>query len=96
MLANMFEGMDRAVIQSVFQSNNFNMERTVDNLLTLNSIDTAPSVPKKREESIPVSSSLAEARALHAQRQAAEKQQEFSRGREKKKWRNPLPDDFLR
>jgi hypothetical protein len=105
MMAAMFEGMDRAVIQSVFQTNNFNVERTIDNLLALNSTDTPPARPKNTNDSTPISSSLAEARALHARRQAAEKKDaqkgsgsttESSGDRSTKKWRNPLPDDFLR
>ena len=86
-ISQMFEGMDKSVIQAVYNVNNNNLERTIDNLLAMNSAGEQQSQAQSTEsssarsdntfynnmqqnnDSIPVSSSLAEARALERRRQ---------------------------
>ena len=110
-IAQMFEGMDKGVIQAVYNVNNNNLERTIDNLLAMNSAgEQQPAStntfrnprPSQNNDSIPVSSSLAEARALERQRRnqagasSSHKKKKASGQSKKSKWRHPLPPDFLR
>ena len=109
-IAQMFEGMDKGVIQAVYNVNNNNLERTIDNLLAMNSAgEQKPATtntfrnprPLQNNDNIPVSSSLAEARALERQRRrqaAASSDHKKKAGGHSKtsKWRHPLPPDFLR
>jgi hypothetical protein len=85
-ISQMFEGMDKSVIQAVYNVNNNNLERTIDNLLAMNSAgeqqaqaqstqsssarsdNTFYNNMQQNNDSIPVSSSLAEARALERRR----------------------------
>jgi hypothetical protein len=107
MIASMFEGIDKTTIHRVFQANNFNVESTIDNLLDMNS-ESSPSpsssttdrssFPLQQARASPVSATLAEARALERARQ--ESQSGSRRAMPPKvgvkKWRNPLPEQFLR
>ena len=82
-ISQMFDGMDKAVIQAVYSVNNNNLERTIDNLLAMNSAgeqqqqstqnassnnNTFRNNNGQRNDNIPISSSLAEARALEQRR----------------------------
>ena len=107
MIASMFEGIDKSTIHRVFQANNFNVESTIDNLLDMNAESPPPTstlatgqsnFPLQQTRESHVSATLVEARALERARQ--ESQSGSKRALPPKvggkKWRNPLPEQFLR
>ena len=80
------------MIQAVYSVNNNNLERTIDNLLAMNSAgEQKPATtntfrnprPLQNNDNIPVSSSLAEARALERQRRRQAAGSSITR---KKRW----------